>query len=344
MSRIFMLALLLAAAAGCSAPTVSSQPEQAPRQDPAAETTAAPTPTATPAPTSTPAPTATPAPTPFSIVWMSDTQNISNSHPEEFFLLRDWILQEKDARSIRSVLHTGDIVGTANREDAWQTADAALSPLRDAGMDVFLLGGNHDSLNGKCKDFSNYLAFRGSYASEQELSYAGGLITALPFTAAGRDFLLVGVSCNQLRSDPDALQWLNDTLDAYPDATAILCFHSYMYSRDYISDGVIAFPELVAKHSNVRLVLCGHARGFLNRPVSFDDDGDGVDDRTVDQIMINYQSDENTRLLYLALLTFFPEDGRMDVTTYSPKLDRWGLFKDGRDTFSVENVFEGTVE
>ena len=29
----------------------------------------------------------------------------------------------------------------------------------------------------------------------------------------------------------------------------------------------------------------------------------------------------------------------MDVTTYSPKLDRWGLFKDGRDTFSVENVF-----
>lgn len=49
----------------------------------------------------------------FSLIWMTDTQYLSQNYPEEFDRACQWIVDNKEAYDIQMVVHTGDIVNTS---------------------------------------------------------------------------------------------------------------------------------------------------------------------------------------------------------------------------------------
>ena len=79
--------------------------------------------------------------------------------------------------------------------------------------------------------------------------------------------------------------------------------------------------RVVVPNPNVRLVLCGHSHAVFHNAVMIDDDGDGVPDRKVYQLLANYQEEEKGGLGYLCILTFDPLTDQLAVSTYSPYLD-----------------------
>ena len=86
-----------------------------------------PSPSPTPSPTPEPTPSPTPEPTPFTLVWMSDTQNISRNNPDVFDRLRDWILENREKENIQFVAHTGDVVDGMS-PTMWENAANAWCP------------------------------------------------------------------------------------------------------------------------------------------------------------------------------------------------------------------------
>lgn len=115
---------------------------------------------------------------------------------------------------------------------------------------------------------------------------------------------------------------MNQVIAEHPERTVIINLHEYMLT----TGGLGPTPqrimdEVVATNPNVSMVFSGHYHDAYTRQDSFDDDGDGVDDRTVTSMLFDYQGLEQGGLGYLRLLHFDNESGTMQVRTYSPSLD-----------------------
>src|SRR3546814_10002497 len=79
--------------------------------------------------------------------------------------------------------------------------------------------------------------------------------------------------------------------------------------------------EVVATNPNVFAVTSGHYHDAFTRLDEFDDDKDGVADRTVTSMLFDYQGLPEGGLGYLRLLHFDNQGERIIVRTYSPSLD-----------------------
>ncbi len=77
------------------------------------------------------------------------------------------------------------------------------------------------------------------------------------------------------------------------------------------------------------MVLCGHKYGAYCFPETFDDDGDGKDDRTVYQMLFNYQASlHDGGGGYLRLMQIDETNGTFKNLTYSPLLEDFNRFND----------------
>ena len=92
-----------------------------------------------------------PAPVDFTIVHLSDTQYYSQSYPQTFTAVTQWIHDNREAWNIRYVVESGDLVQTADQIYQWDNADASLSILETPILPEFPEGipygvtpGNHD--------------------------------------------------------------------------------------------------------------------------------------------------------------------------------------------------------
>ena len=97
------------------------------------------------------------------------------------------------------------------------------------------------------------------------------------------------------------------------------------YNDGYTSSGDTLRDRVVKESPNLRLVLCGHMHGVCYRTLEADDDGDGVSERTVHEMMFNPQENEEGGGGYLRLLTFYPDRDEIQVVSYSPYLDVYGI-------------------
>ncbi len=67
--------------------------------------------------------------------------------------------------------------------------------------------------------------------------------------------------------------------------------------------------SVIARHPNVRYVLCGHMHALQREMQFFDDNGDGTPERSVQAIMADYQGFDHGGEGYIVLLTFDPDSG-----------------------------------
>ena len=101
---------------------------------------------------------------------------------------------------------------------------------------------------------------------------------------------------------------------------------------------------MVAKNANVFAVLNGHYHGSVYETAEFDDDGDGVNDRTVYQICTDYQAAPGGGNEYIKFLFFDLDNKKIYMNSYSPYLDDWNYFETDSVAIAKDDVATGNID
>ncbi|WP_069386857.1 lamin tail domain-containing protein [Cellulosimicrobium cellulans] len=279
----------------------------------------------------------------FTFGWESDTQYYNEEFHEHQTAIHDYLLDRREELNLQYVFHTGDIVDVYDDMAQWENADPEYAKFDDAGLPYGVLAGNHD-VGDHTMDYSNYSAYFGEdrFAGNPWYgeSYQDNRGHYDLVTAGGIDFLMVYVGWGPADAE---IAWMNEVLAQYPDRVAIINQHEFILTTGGLGEiPQRILDEVVAKNPNVEMVFSGHYHDAYTRVDSFDDDGDGVDDRTVHSMLFDYQGLPEGGQGYLRLLHFDNEGERMMVRTYSPSLDRYnsddpGLLAPGEDPYADQS-------
>lgn len=279
----------------------------------------------------------------FCFAWETDTQYYAEEWQHHFTNINNWIVNNKDERKIKYVIHTGDIVDDVDMTYEWENADAAMGILDKAGMSYGVLGGNHDVAAGLA-DYENYYKYFGENRFASQPTYGGTYQNNKGhydlISEGGQDFIIVYMSWNIYQ---DEIDWMNQVLSQYSDRKAILCFHTYTNVKqsngtylDYY--GQLVNKYVVKKNPNVFAVLNGHYHGSSYETAMFDDDGDGRNDRTVYQICTDYQSGFEGGNEYIKFLYFDLDNNKIYMNSYSPCMDDFNYYDTELHTLNVEGA------
>ncbi len=352
MKRPVMFAAIVLASAAFVGVPITRATRMAPLE-PTSVTTARPTPTPTarvvefeivptltpePAPTMEPTPTPEPTPEiaqPFSVAWFSDTQHIIESSAQTFSDMMRWIAGQREEKTIRFVVHTGDIVNGAASDWQWKEAAKGFDLLGD--IPFLAIAGNHDvgTENVDYSNFERYIASR--YDEETRDLYQHGRGGYGTVEVAENKYLFIGIGWGYRSS---SLEWLNRIIASYGDYDVILCLHSYMNENGELTDGGdTIFEQVIVPNPNVKMVLCGHRDTAAVKKTELDDTGDGVADRTVWQLLYDYQNVDSDERAFgaLRLLTIDPLENTIKVETYVPAT-AVSLQEEGEE-FTLYDVF-----
>lgn len=260
----------------------------------------------------------------FTVGWMSDTQYY-NADPANYphqLAINEFLLEQRDNLNLQYVVHTGDIVDNNEIAEQYPRADAAYRMFDEAGLPYGVLAGNHD-VSQATNDYSDYAKWFGAHRFEGNPWYGGSHLDNRGhydlITAGGIDFLHLYMGWG---AGDEQIKWMNEILAKYPERVAIVNLHEYMLT----TGGLGALPqrifdEVIAVNPNVRMVQSGHYHDAFTRVDRFDDDGDGVEERTVTSMLFDYQALPEGGLGYLRLMHFDNEGERVMVRTYSPSLE-----------------------
>lgn len=266
------------------------------------------------------------------VVLLPDTQQYTKSRPAYFEAQTQWIAANQAARRIACVLHMGDIT-EHNAPAEWEIAQRAFG-LLDGKVPYLLIPGNHDyAAGGRETLLTRYFpvekvkqqpTFGGLY-EEGKADNSYQLLTL-----NGQPWLALGL---ELAPRAKVIEWADGVLRKYADRSAIVSTHAYLF-RDNTrfdhtkgaqranpagwagdgADGEELWQQLLRRHANVQLVVCGHVRtGGLAYLASLGDHGN-----TVHQILNDYEAMRGTGAGFMRLLEFLPDGQSVQVKAWSP--------------------------
>lgn len=158
------------------------------------------------------------------------------------------------------ILVTGDLVDFGLAEE-YAHLKRILKPLRPR---LIAIPGNHDGRD----------VMRAAFADEGYLPAEGFLqfvIEDLPFRLVGLDTVIPGEGGGELCAE--RLVWLDKTLSSKPDAPTLVMMHHPPFltgigHMDRIGlAGRDGFADVMARHPQVRLILCGHLHRTIHAMV-----------------------------------------------------------------------------
>jgi hypothetical protein len=299
---------------------------------------------------------------PFTLIMIPDTQNMmtGSARAESVRRMGEWIVAERDARSIAFVTHVGDVVDDPLKEQEWEWARAGLDAL-DGVVPYAVAIGDHEYFqeHDKAGSTEAYWTHFGPHRYAGYDWYLGahvdGLSHAQRFSAGGRDFLHLAVEWEPFGTveDPSSpLGWAVAMLEAHPNLPTIITTHAYLWdepgqeghfpdaaregfvrvggTEEYFgASGVALFETLVEPFPQVFMVLNGHYH-----KAQTDDNGQyhqvSVNEAgsSVYEMLANFQRWARGGDGYLRIIEFVPGGGeggldRIQVETYSPRYDRY---------------------
>ncbi len=278
----------------------------------------------------------------WSLAVLPDTQIYAESYPGVYDAQTAWILHNARERSIRYVLHLGDITNR-NTPEQWQNAFNSMKLLHGT-VSYALAPGNHDfGPNGSAATRETLLNqhFKpDDYVAQNpniELFEPGKIDNSCHrFEAGGKKWIVIAL---EWAPRDEVVAWANSVMSRFADHTGILITHAYMFSDstryDWTkskqswnphayqtpgskNDGEQLWQKLVSRH-RFAFTLNGHVlndgTGYL---VSQDLFG-----RKVPQILANYQMRAMGGSGYLRILEFQPDGKKVRMKAYSPIYDRY---------------------
>ncbi len=321
-------------------PAPSPAPQDTPWPYPSDENIFVPNASIPPTPTPDEDPTSPPAVERYAVsegvetvAWMSDTQHYANYQtnglsPDIYPAMTRFLRDKAEAMNLVYVVHTGDLVHVSDNEENWKIARAAQDLLSDIPNGV--LAGNHDMDPAK-GGYANYWKYFGQDRYDHQECYGESFENNRGHydlvTVCGRNYIFVYMSHGP---DKKAIQFMVQSFQKYPDRVGILCLHDFITTEGTLSEaGEQLREQVVAKCPNVYMVLCGHRYGLYSLEDAFDDDGDGVKERKVYEIMMNYQAaGKEGGGGYLRLMQFDEEAHEIRCVNYSPYLKDYDWLDD----------------
>lgn len=275
----------------------------------------------------------------YTFAWMTDTQIYSETYPEIYRSMTKWLADSKETWNIKLVIHTGDITNN-NTSREWTNAVNAMHTL-DGVLPYTVLPGNHDVITSSSDcDYGNILKYFGKGAQSSDdptkLWYQNGESSACLLEAGTAKHLILSLGWG---ATADTFTWADGLLKEYADRTAIITTHDYLKADTSLSkNGKEIFNTLVKPNSNVQLVLCGHKHTADKVITEIDDNNDGKSDRTVYQLIADYQEQPKGGNGFLRLLTFDEAAKTITVRTYSPYLDQYNCLDEATDSFIISTA------
>jgi predicted MPP superfamily phosphohydrolase len=173
----------------------------------------------------------------YSIVHLSDTQNLATYFPDTYNLTFSYLESRKALYNISAIIITGDLVNTWDKKKEWDVYSRARN---QTTIPVYVIAGNHDADSGK-----NYRYYT-LYTGEPKGSYV---------TTVG-DFDLVGIDYADKTVSPGEFSRIRAILANSSRSNAIIATHWYMNKDSTRSPlGNDIDKSLIVKPS---LVLTGH--------------------------------------------------------------------------------------
>ncbi|MWV43273.1 metallophosphoesterase [Paenibacillus sp. HJL G12] len=277
----------------------------------------------------------------FSFIWMSDTQYYSQSYPQIYQKIVNWVVEQKEKMNIKYVIHTGDVVDKSYQEYQWQEADKDMKVLENANIPYGVLAGNHD-VDHQNNDYTKFKEYFGEDRFKNNQVFGGSYDDNRGHydlvSSNGNDFVIVYMGWGLGDKEID---WMNEIVAKYPERKAILCLHEYLLvsnNRAPIADQI--FDKVIKPNKNVIAALSGHYHDAELKVDQLDDNGDGIPDRNVYQMLADYQGAPEGGLGYIRLMQFDMKNNKLHIKTYSPYLDDYNFYdpqtEAGKDEFSLD--------
>ena len=278
----------------------------------------------------------------FTLGWVSDPQWYAFAYPDILTKQNDWIAENYKDLDMQYLLHTGDLVGEPHDLKQWEFVSGEYKKWDDAGLRYGVLAGNHDVDGTDRTEFQQYFGEERYNQNEwYGESYDDNRGHYDLVTLGGVDFIFTYLGYGSTADEDFA--WLNAVLAEYPTRIAMLCFHDYLkVDATRSSTGEKLFNDVVLKNPNVRAVFCGHNYNATRRVDDIDDNGDGAPDRSVFQLMANYQDLENGGNGFFRLMECDVNEGTIRSKTYSPYLNQYNAFDNSdatRDEYGYQDEF-----
>lgn len=249
--------------------------------------------------------------------------------------IHNWVLNNRERMNIQYMFHDGDIIDDEPLIPEWENADRAYQMLDDADLPYGVLAGNHDvgHLSG---DYTNYSKYFGESRYQGNPWYGGSYKDNRGhydlITVDGIDFIMIYMGWG---IGDEEIAWMNEVLAQYPERKAILNFHEYLLASGGLGEEPQRiYDEVVATNPNVCMVFSGHYHNAQTRVDRFDDDGDGVAERNVYQMLFDYQGLAQGGMGYIRLLHFDMDNEQIIFRTYSPSLNDY----DAKDEENIGDV------
>jgi hypothetical protein len=303
----------------------------------------------------------------FTIAVMPDTQLEVQSDPPELAAETRWLSTNRANLHLAAVLQEGDVVNVMNSARQWNVATRYFRYL-DGKVPFSIAAGNHDTFDLTTKvlprpvDPAPFNAFIGRLADYRvggQFASGSYLNTFRLLSAGGVRLLILNL---QFGAPDDVLDWAAGVVDRHPGRHVLLLTHDYLgsdnlvrgpdvpggsndlpsYDNPGLNDPTAIWEKFVSVHPNVQFVFNGHVIDptsptepwSVGRLVSANSAG-----RSVFQTLTNYQTYQKG-LGYLRLFRFYPSEGTVSVTNYSPFQDTY--LTDPDDQFSYTGVDLGS--
>lgn len=278
----------------------------------------------------------------FTILWTSDPQWYSFKYQDILIDQNDWVVENFERLNMKYIIHTGDFVDLPHNRDQWSFITEQYKKWDDAGLPYGVLAGNHDVDGTDYTEFGEYFGtarFENNDWYGESYNNNRGHYDLM--TLGGTDFIFVYLGYGD-HTEQD-YEWMNGVLEKHSTRIAFISFHEYLNADGTRTDiGNEIFDKVVLKNPNVRMVMCGHNYNATRLVEDIDDNGDGVSDRTVYQLMANYQNLENGGNGYMRFLECDTEAGTIAFRTYSPYLKDFNAYEnrgDERDEYGYRDEF-----
>ena len=275
----------------------------------------------------------------FTVVHVTDTQFYSESSPQGYRTMMQWVNSNQSARNIVHLIHTGDVTNVGSIEQQWINADSAMDLLETPlpglpyGVPYGILPGNHDGAPDSTLLYNNYFGvsrflgrpyYGGHYGADNDNNYT-------LFSGGGMGFIAI-----QLERWPTTavLDWADALLKANSDRRAIVGSHYIMEVGENaaMSSEGLAIYDALKDNPNLFLMLCGHMHGEGKR---YDD----FEGRRVWTLIADYQDVDSGVGGWLRLLRFSPANNKIYVQTYSPTT---GNYRTGAESqFELDYAMDG---
>lgn len=267
------------------------------------------------------------------LVVVPDTEGYARKRPQVLDAMMKWVAEQKTARSIKYVLHVGDITND-NLDVEWVNVRKAFS-LIDGRVPYVLAAGNHDydHTEGRLTHMNKYFkvdeqkkwpTFGGVYEK-------GKLENHYQFAELqGRKWIILSLEMGPRK---EVIAWANKVLADHKEHLAIILTHGYLYYANSRynhllggqraspynfygdgADGEMLWNRLVRRHPNVMMVVCGH---LSSQYVGYRKD-EGDYGNTVHQMLVDYEKMRGGGMGFLRILEFLPDKKTVQVRTYSP--------------------------